>query len=208
LTGPFSHLASNGTAVKALLTQSKRLADNLKFAFDSPTGIPRNNLNLALKSSGDGTNGLATIGTLILEWTRLSDLTGDPQYAELSKKGESYLLSPKYNTPLSSPWPGLLGTNVNVTTGLFVDASGGWNANDDSYYEYLIKMYVYDSSKYAAYKDAWIEAADSTIAHLASHPSTRPDLTFVAAFNGQTLNYDSGHCEYPSLYLLALTATN
>lgn len=128
-----------------------------------------------------------------MEWTRLSDLTGDPQYAALAQKGESYLLAPEYTASLSPSWPGLLGTNVNITTGLFEDVSGGWNGGDDSYYEYLIKMFVYDSSKYVAYKDAWIEAADSTIAHLASHPSTRPDLTFIAAFDGQNLSYGSGH---------------
>lgn len=30
---------------------------------------------------------------------------------------------------------------------------------------------------------SWILAADSSIAHLASHPSSRPDLTFLAEFN-------------------------
>jgi mannosyl-oligosaccharide alpha-1,2-mannosidase len=58
-------------------------------------------------------------------------------------------------------------------------------------------MYVYDSTRFAEYKDRWILAADSTIAHLASHPSTRPDLTFVAIFNGTQLIYESEHRESP-----------
>jgi mannosyl-oligosaccharide alpha-1,2-mannosidase len=90
LKGPLAFVASNASAVDALLTQSKRLADNLKFAFDTPTGIPSNNLYIENKTTdGSTTNGLATIGTLVLEWTHLSDLTGDPEYAELSQKGES-----------------------------------------------------------------------------------------------------------------------
>ena len=40
---------------------------------------------------------------------------------------------------------------------------------------------------------SWVAAADSTIAHLASHPSSRPDLTFLAMFANTTLEYDSGH---------------
>ena len=40
---------------------------------------------------------------------------------------------------------------------------------------------------------SWIAAADSTIAHLASHPSSRPDLTFLSAFEGKSLRKDSGH---------------
>src|ERR1700761_9448492 len=40
----------------------------------------------------------------------------------------------------AQPWPGLVGTNVEISTGLFQDASGGWNGGDDSFYEYLIKV--------------------------------------------------------------------
>jgi mannosyl-oligosaccharide alpha-1,2-mannosidase len=54
-------------------------------------------------------------------------------------------------------------------------------------------MYVYDSSRFASYKDRWVLAADSTIAHLASHPSSRSDLTFLAKFENRTLQYYSGH---------------
>lgn len=41
--------------------------------------------------------------------------------------------------------------------------------------------------------DRWILAADSTIANLASHPSSRPDLTYLAAFNHTALILKSGH---------------
>jgi mannosyl-oligosaccharide alpha-1,2-mannosidase len=73
-----------------------------------------------------------------MEWTRLSDLTGNETYGALTQKAESYLLSPQ---PASSePWPGLVGTNIDINTGEFTDASGGWNGGDDSFYEYLIKV--------------------------------------------------------------------
>jgi mannosyl-oligosaccharide alpha-1,2-mannosidase len=196
LKGPLSNLTSNATALNAVLDQAKRLADNLAFAFDTPTGIPSNNLNFDPPSTdGSTTNGLATIGSLVLEWTHLSDLTGNKTYAELSQKGESYLLAPK---PASSePWPGLVGTNVDINTGIFQDASGGWVGGDDSFYEYLLKMYVYDSTRFSSYKDRWILAADSSIAHLATHPSTRPDLTFLSIFDGEELIHESEHRKFP-----------
>ena len=192
LKGPLANLASNATAVDEVLKQAAHLADNLAFAFDTPTGIPSNNLYFNPdRTDNSTTNGLATIGSLVLEWTHLSDLTGNATYGQLTQKGESYLLNPQ---PASSePWPGLVGTNVNLNTGLFQDASGGWIGGDDSFYEYLLKMYVYDSTRFASYKDRWVLAADSTIAHLASHPSTRPDLTFVAEFDGQELIFQSEH---------------
>jgi mannosyl-oligosaccharide alpha-1,2-mannosidase len=188
-----SNLAANATAVDEVLKQAQRLANNLAYAFDTPSGVPQNDLIFPNSTDGSTNNGLAQIGTLVLEWTHLSDLTGNQTYAELSQKGESYLLAPQ---PASSePWPGLVGTNVDLTTGLFQDTFGGWVGGDDSFYEYLIKMYVYDSTRFATYRDRWILAADSSIAHLASNPSTRPDVTFLAEFDGQELIFQSEHCK-------------
>lgn len=181
--------------MKTVLDQARNLANNLSFAFGTPTGIPSNNLYLNPEATDGATNnGIATIGTLVLEWTRLSDLTGDDTYGNLAQKGESYLLNPQ---PASSePFPGLVGTYVNISNGVFLDAEGGWVGGDDSFYEYLIKMYVYDPVRFASYKDRWVLAADSTIKYLASHPSTRPDLTFTAMFDGQELIFLSEHREF------------
>lgn len=181
LQGPLSHLSPSESAVESLLAQSKVLADSLKFAFETPTGIPANNLFFATHSTdGSTSNGLATIGSLQLEWQRLSDLTGDPTYGSLAQKAESYLLHPEPNW--AEPFPGLVGTRVNIDTGEFLDATGGWNGGDDSFYEYLLKMYVYDSSRFGNYSDRWTVAANSAMQHLASHPSSQPQLTFLASF--------------------------
>ncbi|OMP86962.1 Mannosyl-oligosaccharide alpha-1,2-mannosidase 1B [Diplodia seriata] len=145
LKGPLSDLASN----------SKVLADTLKYAFDTPSGVPFNNLWFTNQSNdGAQTNGLATVGTLVLEWTHLSDLLGDDEYAQLSQKAESYLLNPQpaYN----EPWPGLVGSDIGIENGSFVDASGGWNGGTDSFYEYLIKMWMYDTDRFSEYKDRYV----------------------------------------------------
>ncbi|RDL42045.1 alpha-1,2-Mannosidase [Venustampulla echinocandica] len=192
LKGPLSNLASNATAVEAILAQAERLGSNLAFAFDTESGVPTNSLYFNPSRTGGGTtNGLATTGTLVLEWTRLGDLTGNKTFSKLSQKGESYLLAPK---PASSePWPGLVGMNINIKTGQFEDAFGGWVGGADSFYEYLIKMYVYDTTRFESYKDRWVAAADSSIAQLASHPSSRPELTFMAMYDGKKLIYQSQH---------------
>ncbi|PSR81057.1 putative 1,2-alpha-mannosidase [Coniella lustricola] len=187
LTGPLASEYGNLTSqADVLLTQARSLADNLKFTFDTPTGIPDNSLYLdPPRIANSTTNGLATIGTLILEWTRLSDLTGDPTYGDLAKKGESYLINP-LNPRLGEPYPGLLGTDVSIANGSFVDSKGGWTGGTDSYYEYLIKMYIYDPERFATYKDRWESAVDSSIKYLASHPTSRPDLTFLAFYYNST----------------------
>jgi len=182
LKGPLAHLADNAANVEALLTQSINLANNLSFAFETPTGLPWNILYFANRTNGAGLGGPATLGTLILEWTRLADLSGNQTYADLVAKAEQYLLQP---SPASAePFPGLIGSAINVTTGQFTNARGGWVGGSDSFYEYLIKMYMYDKSQYAFLKDRWILAVDSSIEFLASHPAPRPDITFLAAYDG------------------------
>ncbi|ATY62020.1 mannosidase MsdS [Cordyceps militaris] len=195
LKGPYKRLANDPKQVDALLTQAARLADTLSFAFDTPSGVADGYLvlNPARRISGRSSSNLAEVGTLILEWTRLSDLTGNPVYAELAAKCEAHLLTPK-----GSPeaWPGLVGTDISTADGTFLNSRGGWSGGDDSFYEYLIKMYVYDPKSYGLYRDRWIAAADSTMEHLASHPTSRQDLTFLNQFDGQTTESVTGHCKY------------
>lgn len=192
LTGPMPYLAQNKTAVQQLLKQSESLANQLSFAFDTPSGVPSNNLYFANKTTDGSTNNdLATIGSLVLEWTHLSDLTGNKTYGQLAQKGESYLLNPQ--PAQDQPFPGLVGSYVNLATGQFEDNQGGLIGGDDSFYEYLIKMYVYDQTRFSQYKDRWILEADSTMKYLASHPSTQPELTFNAQFDGTTPVLESQH---------------
>lgn len=192
LKGPLKNLSNDTNGIQALIDQSVNLANALKFAFDTPTGIPANNIYFTNRSDdGSPTNGIATIGTLVLEWTRLADLTGITEYGTLSQRGESYLLDPKpaYN----EPFPGLIGTYVGIENASFVDASGGWIGGDDSFYEYLIKMWVYDPNRFQLYKDRWVAAVDSSIKYLASNPSSRPDLTYLAAYDNTTILKVSEH---------------
>ncbi|KAH6640557.1 glycoside hydrolase [Chaetomium tenue] len=192
LTGPLRDRVKQTPDVKAVLTQAKRLANNLKIGFDTPSGVPDNNLYFnPPRKGGSTTNGIATIGTLVLEWTRLSDLTRDPEYAKLSQKAESYLLKPQPSW--SESFPGLIGTNVRLEDGKFVDGNGGWGGGTDSFYEYLIKMYLYDPDRFPDYRDRWIAAADSSIKYLVSHPTTKPDLTFLAMWQGKELRFVSQH---------------
>ncbi|KAF2151606.1 glycoside hydrolase family 47 protein [Myriangium duriaei CBS 260.36] len=191
LKHPRSNMALKDTEkIDVLLTQATHLANNLSYAFETKSGIPQNGLNLHDRSTdGSTTNSIAGFGSLVLEWTRLSDLTGNDTYGKLTQKAESYLLDPQP----PGPWNGLLGTNVNVQTGRFEDASGGWDASDDSAYEYMIKMYAYDSHRFESYKDRWVLAADSTMEHLASHSESKPELTFLANFEGTKLKKSSSH---------------
>lgn len=197
LTGPLKSQAATRyppSTIKAVLTQAVRLADNLKVAFHTPTGIPDNILRFnPPRTTNSTTNGLATIGTLVLEWTRLSDITGNPEYARLAQRAESHLLSPQ-PPAVGEPFPGLLGSDVDISTGLFVTSAGGWGGGSDSFYEYLVKMHVYSPSRFGGYMDRFLPAAESSLAYLLSHPVGHPELTYLAMWeNATTLHFVSEH---------------
>lgn len=189
-------LASDSDKVDALLEQAMSIADSLSVAFSTKSGVPDGDviLNPTPQKSGNTGNGPAGAGTLVLEWTRLSDLTGDDKYAKLAQKAEEYLLRP---TGSPEAFPGLVGSSISVETGEFLDSVGGWGGGIDSFYEYLIKMYLYDSGAFGEYKERWVLAADSTMKHLRSHPTSRKDLTFLAGYNESSITANSGHRTYP-----------
>lgn len=106
------------------------LGDVLSCAFDSPSGVPHDWVDPALCQSDKGTqNTIAGAGTMILEFARLSDITGDQKYVELAQKAENYLLEPQ---PASGePYPGLLGSFISVENGQIIGSQGSWGALAD-----------------------------------------------------------------------------
>jgi mannosyl-oligosaccharide alpha-1,2-mannosidase len=130
LNGPFSHMAKNLNLRYALYAQMVALGDILSCAFDSPSGIPREWVDPALCQSDKGTqNTIAGVGTVILEFARLSDITGDRKYADLAEKAENHLLKPQ--PAAGEPHPGLLGSFVNMETGDIIGSQGSWGALAD-----------------------------------------------------------------------------
>lgn len=78
--------------VEALLSQAKSLATAISPVFDTATGLPAANLNFSSQQivrSTTTVNGTtynstntAQAGTMILEYYRLSDLTGDESFRD------------------------------------------------------------------------------------------------------------------------------
>lgn len=205
LKGPFKQtIPVDPRKVDVLLKQAVSLADSLSIAFDTPSGVPVGDifLNPTRRQRDSTSNSIAGFGTLVLEWTRLSDISGNQTYAKLAQKAQSHLLRPR-----GSPeaWPGLVGTEVSVQTGEFLDSDGGWSGGTDSFYEYLIKMYEYDPRAFSEYRDRWVLAADSTMAHLVSHPTSRKNLTYLSQFSGQRTDPVSTHCKSHAWFLHPLS---
>jgi mannosyl-oligosaccharide alpha-1,2-mannosidase len=177
--------------VKALLNAAKTISDHLKPMFDTPSGLPLifinftseeySNCNPIEPCSSTGVD-TAVTGTLILEWYRLSDLTNDPSYRQLAQRVEANLISPEQD--LVHPY--IVGSSLDANTGKYTNIAGGWQAGIDSFYEYLIKTFIYAPLEPStpSYKDFWVGAVDSTMKYLAEHPFEHPELTFITQLDG------------------------
>ncbi|KAJ3064182.1 hypothetical protein HDU98_000117 [Podochytrium sp. JEL0797] len=135
------------------------LADRMLPAFDTPTGIPLNWIRL---SNGQvrpgGSAGLAELGTLQLEFQYLSDVTGNPIYAEKAL----FVLEQMQKTATDIPgvFPELMSVDELKVLSNRVSVGG----NTDSYYEYLLKLWL--STGEQRYFDMYWEAADSIASKL------------------------------------------
>ena len=196
LSGSHKHLIKDARLRNNLLKAAITLADRLSIAFDTPSGIPDDGIifNPTSRRYGNIDNSITCFGTLVLEWTRLSDLTGNKTYAALAQRAQDHLIHPKTNQEFTLP--GLIGTYVRLDNGYFGDYQAGWGGGSDSYYEYLIKMYAYDPIQFVEYGESWIQAAESSMKYLASSPSTRPDLTFLGEMRENTMIPISSHCKF------------
>ncbi|MFC5722947.1 glycoside hydrolase family 47 protein [Streptomyces gamaensis] len=120
------------TGDRALLERGADLADRLLPAFlSSPTGMPYRFVNLRTGAVSGTIVPLAEVGTNILEFGVLSELTGDRRYFRVAKRALRAIVERR--SALN-----LLGTTIDVETGLWSDPKDvSVNPPADSFYEYL-----------------------------------------------------------------------
>lgn len=131
---------------KRFLSLAKDLAERLLPAFNTVTGMPCRYVNLQSGALRDSINNPAEIGTLMLEFGKLSMLTGDKKYYALAKKAmmEVYKRRSKI---------GLVGLQIDVINGNWTNTESAIGAYIDSYYEYLFKSWKLFADK--DFKKAW-----------------------------------------------------
>jgi mannosyl-oligosaccharide alpha-1,2-mannosidase len=117
---------------KRLLMMAEDLGNRLLPVFESPTGMPYMYVNLKTGKVRGAESNPAEIGTLLIEFGMLSKLTGKPAYYDKAKRAlvEVY----KRRSPI-----GLVGSTINVETGVWIEQTSHISGGIDSYYEYLLK---------------------------------------------------------------------
>lgn len=173
-----------------LLSKAVGLGDALYGAFDTPNRMPISHWNMKAATDGRpqsaGTTSLADIGSLTLEFTRLSQLTKNPKYYDAVARITDAFATQQNVSSLPGMWPQRVNANnVDFHTG----TSFPLGAMADSMYEYLPKMglLLHGSDLYEAmYK----MAADTIVGHSLFRPMV-PDEAEILMI-GKVNVFDDG----------------
>jgi len=120
---------------KIFLNLAEDIGNRLLPVFNSKTGMPYRYVNLKSGELRDSINNPAEIGTLMLEFGMLSKLTGNPVYYNKAKHAITEVYKRRSEI-------GLVGTQINIETGEWLNTETHISGMIDSYYEYLIKAYL------------------------------------------------------------------
>jgi len=156
---------------KVLLVKAVELGDMLYAGFDTPNRMPGFWLDFEKAKNGeliaDVHQPSASPCSLSLEFTRLSQLTGDPKYYDAITRITGLLAEHQNSTKLPGMWP----TFFNMRDGDFAEGNmftvGGLA---DSLYEYLPKMHAMLGSLEPVYEKMAKEALATIKEHLLFRP--------------------------------------
>lgn len=128
----------------SLLAKAVEVGEMVMCAFDTPNRMPIPRWNLAAYVSGADQQAprqmlIAELGSLSLELTKLSQLTGDVKYYDAVQRVADEMEKAQQNTKLPGMWP----VTVNANKLKFdVDRLFTLGGMSDSAYEYLPKQYL------------------------------------------------------------------
>ncbi|XP_069731353.1 mannosyl-oligosaccharide 1,2-alpha-mannosidase IC [Phaenicophaeus curvirostris] len=191
------------TGEEVFKTKALELGEKLLPAFNTPTGIPRGVINLGSGMSWSwgwasaGSSILAEFGTLHLEFLHLSELSGNPVFAEkvmnirkvLNRVEKPQGLYPNFLSPVTGNW---VQHHVSI---------GGLG---DSFYEYLIKSWLMSDKKDSEAKKMYDDALEAIEKHLVK--KSAGGLTYIAEWRGGILDHKMGHLACFSGGMIALGA--
>jgi mannosyl-oligosaccharide alpha-1,2-mannosidase len=181
---------------RVLLRKAIELGEMLYLGFDTPNRLPGFWLDFAKARSGRlvaGTNDpSASPCSLSMEFTRLSQLTGDSKFYDATDRVTRFLERIQNDTLLPGMWP----TTLNFQSEKAVDSSFTLGALADSLYEYLPKMHALLGGVDDVYERLYRKAIDAAAKNLLFRPMLpdEDDILFSGEFSaGSGLSADSQH---------------
>lgn len=155
-----------------LLFKAVELADMLYAVFDTPNRYPQRWLDLSKAMAGKQADeyslGLAGAGSMCLEFTRLSQITGDPKYYDAAERVKKLFVRLQKESVL----PGLIPQMINLQSGAGSSGTFTFGAEADSTFEYFPKMFQLLGATDEEYQNMSVNALDSGKDYLLFRPMT------------------------------------
>lgn len=134
---------------------------------------------------------LAEVGSLSLEFTRLTQLTGDPKYFDAIQRVTDNLEEAQPKTLVPGLWP----TMVDMENLLFQNTQFTLGGMADSTYEYLPKEHLLLGGRTDQYKRIYESAIDAVKKRLLFRPRTKDnaDILFSGSLSGPRKVHEAQH---------------
>jgi mannosyl-oligosaccharide alpha-1,2-mannosidase len=166
-----------------LLAKATEVGEMLYHAFDTPNHMPITRWKMREAGEGkpqvaDDRVLLAEIGSMTMEFTRLSQLTGNAKYYDVVTRITRILEEQQEKTKLPGMWPVV----VNAKHADFTDDNTfTLNSMADSMYEYLPKMYALLGGQDYIYRKMYEKAMDTASKYALFRPSTPDDSDLLVS---------------------------
>ncbi|KAI9773265.1 MAG: hypothetical protein M1839_002177 [Geoglossum umbratile] len=202
----------SGGIYPVLLEKAVEVGDMLYAAFDTPNRLPVTRWHWLSAALGNPQTAqrktlLAEIGSLSLEFTRLSQLTKDPKYFDAVQRIMDIFAAQQMETRLPGLWP------------IMVDAEKGdfrkgelfmVGAMADSIYEYLPKEYLLLSGRSPQYREMYERFIPAAIDNLFFRPLTPANHTILLSgaltISSPTDKVFTPHCQHISCFAGGMVA--
>ena len=163
----------SGKKYNVLLHKAIELGEMLYHAFDTPNHMPLTRWNWRVAEEGNETQIadtsviVAELGSMTLEFTRLTQLTGDKKYFDAVQRIMNLFQAEQNQTNIPGLWPLRVDPqNENLHTSDAFTLGG----QADSLYEYLPKEYLLLGGRDDSYKDMYEYALETAKTYLAFEP--------------------------------------
>lgn len=178
---------SNGT-YPVLLEKATEIGDLLCRAFDTPNHMPvtrwhwKSAMDGEEQEAGESTL-IAEIGSLTLEFTRLSQLTGDLKYFDLIERVMTEIYKAQSKTHIPGLWPVVM----NARQMTFTNRGFTLGGMADSLYEYLPKQHMLLGGLTEQYKEMYELAMMAIKNYIFFRPMTPDDADILVSGSADVL---------------------
>ena len=174
---------------EVFLKKARQLADKLTPAFNTESGIPTGMVNFRTGAPSGGWSGnnaiLSELGSLQIEFRYLAEKVKERSYEVKSMRPFQVMYHKR-------PETGLYPIKVNNRDGSFADTQVTFGALGDSFYEYLLKVWLQGGRKESWLREMYDRAMNGVMDKLLLASDTT-GLAFLSDWNGRYNNRKMDH---------------